>query len=88
MCRGSLMSRPKAKILKAGPKYDKYTAMMMKTHLSLTHEPALKGVSKGRAQAIRDVLIYSGELLCPCVRTISLMPGTSSVRPLEGYKDR
>ena len=74
----------KAKILEADPKYDEYTVMMMKTHLSLTHDPALKGVSKGWAQPIQDVLLYSGaKFPRTCARTVSLMPGTSSVRPLE-----
>jgi len=69
----------KAKQLEADSKYDDYTTMMVKTHLSLTHEPALKGVPKGWTLPIRDVLIYSGaKFLCPCAGTISLMPGTSS----------
>ncbi len=69
----------KAKMLEADSKYDDYTTMMVKTHLSLTHDPALKGVSKGWTMPIRDVLIYSGaKFLCPCAGTISLMPGTCS----------
>jgi len=69
----------KAKILEADPKYNEYTTMMVKTHLSLTHDPTLKGTPKGWSLPIRDVLIYSGaKFLCPCAGTISLMPGTSS----------
>ena len=69
----------KAKMLEADPKYDDYATMMVKTHLSLTHDPTLKGVPKGWTLPIRDVLIYSGaKFLCPCAGTISLMPGTSS----------
>ena len=69
----------KAKMLEADPGYDDYGTMMVKTHLSLTHEPALKGVPKGWTLPIRDVLIYSGaKFLCPCAGAISLMPGTSS----------
>jgi methylenetetrahydrofolate dehydrogenase (NADP+)/methenyltetrahydrofolate cyclohydrolase/formyltetrahydrofolate synthetase len=69
----------KAKMLEADPKYDDYATMMVKTHLSLTHDPAVKGVPKGWILPIRDVLIYSGaKFLCPCAGTISLMPGTSS----------
>jgi methylenetetrahydrofolate dehydrogenase (NADP+)/methenyltetrahydrofolate cyclohydrolase/formyltetrahydrofolate synthetase len=69
----------KAKMLEADPKYDDYATMMVKTHLSLTHDPTLKGVPKGWNLPIRDVLIYSGaKFLCPCAGTISLMPGTSS----------
>jgi methylenetetrahydrofolate dehydrogenase (NADP+)/methenyltetrahydrofolate cyclohydrolase/formyltetrahydrofolate synthetase len=69
----------KAKMLEADPKYSDYATMMVKTHLSLTHDPTLKGVPKGWTLPIRDVLIYSGaKFLCPCAGTISLMPGTSS----------
>lgn len=69
----------KAKMLEADPKYNDYATMMVKTHLSLSHDPTLKGVPKGWVLPIRDVLIYSGaKFLCPCAGTISLMPGTSS----------
>jgi methylenetetrahydrofolate dehydrogenase (NADP+)/methenyltetrahydrofolate cyclohydrolase/formyltetrahydrofolate synthetase len=69
----------KAKAFEADPKYDEYATMMVKTHLSLTHDPTLKGVPKGWMLPIRDVLIYSGaKFLCPCAGDISLMPGTSS----------
>jgi methylenetetrahydrofolate dehydrogenase (NADP+)/methenyltetrahydrofolate cyclohydrolase/formyltetrahydrofolate synthetase len=69
----------KAKEFEADKKYDEYATMMVKTHLSLTHDPAIKGVPKGWTLPIRDVLIYSGaKFLCPCAGTISLMPGTSS----------
>jgi len=69
----------KAKRLESDAQYDDYATMMVKTHLSLTHDPAIKGVPKGWMLPIRDVLIYSGaKFLCPCAGTISLMPGTSS----------
>jgi formate--tetrahydrofolate ligase len=69
----------KAKMLEGDPKYADFATMMVKTHLSLTHEPTLKGVPKGWTLPIRDVLIYSGaKFLCPCAGAISLMPGTSS----------
>jgi methylenetetrahydrofolate dehydrogenase (NADP+)/methenyltetrahydrofolate cyclohydrolase/formyltetrahydrofolate synthetase len=69
----------KAKKFEEDPKYDEYATMMVKTHLSLTHDPSLKGVPKGWMLPIRDVLIYSGaKFLCPMAGTISLMPGTSS----------
>ncbi len=69
----------KAKQLESDTKYDDYATMMVKTHLSLTHDPAVKGVPKGWTLPIRDVLIYSGsKFLCPCAGTISLMPGTAS----------
>jgi len=69
----------KAKMLESDPKYADFATMMVKSHLSLTHDPTLKGVPKGWRLPIRDVLIYSGaKFLCPCAGTISLMPGTSS----------
>ncbi|HEY92083.1 MAG TPA: formate--tetrahydrofolate ligase [Dehalococcoidia bacterium] len=69
----------KAKKLEEDSQYDDYATMMVKTHLSLTHDPVLKGVPKGWTLPIRDILIYSGaKFLCPCAGTISLMPGTSS----------
>ncbi len=69
----------KAKMLESDPKFDEFATMMVKTHLSLSHDPTLKGVPQGWTLPIRDVLIYSGaKFLCPCAGTISLMPGTSS----------
>jgi methylenetetrahydrofolate dehydrogenase (NADP+)/methenyltetrahydrofolate cyclohydrolase/formyltetrahydrofolate synthetase len=69
----------KAKAFESDAKYDEYATMMVKTHLSLTHDPAMKGVPKGWTLPIRDVLIYSGsKFLCPCAGAITLMPGTSS----------
>ncbi|MGO9952588.1 MAG: formate--tetrahydrofolate ligase [Dissulfurispiraceae bacterium] len=69
----------KAKMLEEDPKYADFATMMVKTHLSLSHDPAVKGVPKNWTLPIRDVLIYSGaKFLCPCAGTISLMPGTSS----------
>ncbi|MFO8101481.1 MAG: formate--tetrahydrofolate ligase [Dehalococcoidia bacterium] len=69
----------KAKMLEDDPKYADYATMMVKTHLSLSHEPTWKGVPKSWTLPIRDVLIYSGaKFLCPMAGTISLMPGTGS----------
>ena len=69
----------KAKRFEADPKYNDYATMMVKTHLSLSHDPTKKGVPKGWDLAVRDFLLYSGaKYICPCTGTISLMPGTSS----------
>ncbi|MDD5701519.1 MAG: formate--tetrahydrofolate ligase [Dehalococcoidales bacterium] len=69
----------KAKAFESDPKYDDYATMMVKTHLSLTHDPTLKGVPEGWTLPIRDILIYSGaKFLCPMAGTITLMPGTAS----------
>ncbi len=69
----------KAKAFEADPKYNDYATMMVKTHLSLTANPNLKGVPKGWMLPIRDILIYSGaKFLCPMAGEITLMPGTGS----------
>jgi formate--tetrahydrofolate ligase len=69
----------KAEMLENDPKYADFATMMVKSHLSLSHDPTKKGVPKGWRLPIRDVLIYSGaKFLCPCAGAISLMPGTSS----------
>lgn len=69
----------KAKQLESDPQYDDYATMMVKTHLSLSHDPSLKGVPQNWVLPIRDILIYSGaKFLCPSAGTISLMPGTGS----------
>jgi formate--tetrahydrofolate ligase len=69
----------KARMLESDPQYDDYATLMVKTHLSLSHDTKLKGVPRNWILPIRDVLIYSGaKFLCPCAGTISLMPGTGS----------
>ncbi|MFH1560762.1 MAG: formate--tetrahydrofolate ligase [Chloroflexota bacterium] len=75
----SAEAEAKAKNFESDTKYDEYATMMVKTHLSLSHNPTLKGVPKGWTLPIRDVLIYSGaKFLCPVAGDISLMPGTGS----------
>jgi formate--tetrahydrofolate ligase len=69
----------KAKRFEADPKFKDYHTMMVKTHLSLTHDPTRKGVPKGWSLAVRDFLLYTGaKYICPQTGNISLMPGTSS----------
>lgn len=52
---------------------------MVKTHLSLSDDPALKGEPKGWRLKIRDVLIYGGAgFVVPVSGKITLMPGTGS----------
>ncbi|NLH26782.1 MAG: formate--tetrahydrofolate ligase [Syntrophomonadaceae bacterium] len=73
------LAEEKAKRFESDPKYADYATMMVKTHLSLTHDPTLKGVPKGWRLPIRDILVYGGaKFLCPMAGAISLMPGTSS----------
>ena len=52
---------------------------MVKTHLSLSDNPSIKGVPKGWKLFVRDVLVYGGAgFVVPVAGTISLMPGTAS----------
>ena len=56
--------------------YDKLPICMAKTHLSLSHDPALKGVPKGFRIPIRDVSASIGAgFLYPLLGTMSTMPG-------------
>ncbi len=69
----------KAKRFESDPKYADYCTMMVKTHLSLSHDPELKGVPKNWRLPIRDILEYGGaRFLCPMAGAISMMPGTGS----------
>ena len=52
---------------------------MVKTHLSLSHEPTLKGAPSGWRLPIRDLLVYRGAgFIVPVAGDIKLMPGTGS----------
>ena len=69
----------KAERFENDPKYADYATMMVKTHLSLSHDPNLKGVPKNWRLPIRDILEYGGaKFLCPMAGSISMMPGTGS----------
>jgi formate--tetrahydrofolate ligase len=69
----------KAERFEKDPKFKDYVTMMVKTHLSLSHDPKVKGVPKGWILHIRDFLTYGGSrFICPVAGNISLMPGTSS----------
>jgi formate--tetrahydrofolate ligase len=69
----------KLKRFDADPKLRDFATMMVKTHLSLSHDPTVKGVPKGWTLPVRDLLIYGGaQFICPVAGNISLMPGTAS----------
>jgi formyltetrahydrofolate synthetase len=69
----------KAKKMETDPEIAKLGTCMVKTHLSLTDNPNLKGVPKGWRLRIRDILTYKGAgFVVPVAGTITLMPGTSS----------
>ena len=65
--------------IQADPKLAGLGMCMVKTHLSLSDNPALKGVPTGWRLTIREVLTYGGAgFIVPVAGAISLMPGTSS----------
>ena len=69
----------KAIAFEQDPAYNDFATMMVKTHLSLSHNPTWKGVPKGWRLPVRDVLVYGGaRFLCPMAGDISLMPGMGS----------
>ncbi|MHC4665365.1 MAG: formate--tetrahydrofolate ligase [Planctomycetota bacterium] len=69
----------KAEALEANPDFKQFGTCMVKTHLSLSHDPDLKGRPKGWKLPIRDFLIYKGAgFIVPLAGAIKLMPGTSS----------
>jgi formate--tetrahydrofolate ligase len=69
----------KAKALEADPVSKTLGTCMVKTHLSLSHDPDLKGRPTGWELPIRDILVYKGAgFIVPVAGAIKLMPGTAS----------
>jgi len=69
----------KAKALEADPQAAKLGTCMVKTHLSLSHDPNLKGRPKDWELPIRDIMVYKGAgFIVPVAGAIKLMPGTAS----------
>ncbi len=69
----------KAKKIEADPELSKLGTCMVKTHLSLSDNPAIKGVPKDWRLFVRDILTYGGAgFVVPVAGNISLMPGTGS----------
>lgn len=69
----------KAKKIEADPEMAKLGTCMVKTHLSLSDNPNLKGVPKGWKLFVRDILTYKGAgFVVPVAGSITLMPGTAS----------
>ncbi len=65
--------------IQADPELAGLGMCMVKTHLSLSDNPALKGVPTGWRLTIREVLTYGGAgFIVPVAGAISLMPGTGS----------
>jgi formate--tetrahydrofolate ligase len=73
------VSLEKAKAMEADPVSKTLGTCMVKTHLSLSHDPDVKGRPKNWELPIRDILVYKGAgFIVPVAGAIKLMPGTSS----------
>lgn len=69
----------KAKALEADPISKELGTCMVKTHLSLSHDPDKKGRPAGFRIPISDILVYKGAgFIVPLAGGIKLMPGTAS----------
>jgi len=69
----------KAKAFEADPVVKTLGTCMVKTHLSLSHNPDFKGRPKDWLLPIRDIMIYKGAgFIVPIAGDIKLMPGTAS----------
>jgi formyltetrahydrofolate synthetase len=65
--------------------FDKLPICMAKTHLSISHDPNLKGAPSGFTVPVRDIRASVGAgFLYPLLGTMATMPGLST-RP--GYYD-
>ena len=65
--------------LESDPTTRSFGTCMVKTHLSLSHDPDLKGRPKGWELPISDILLYKGAgFIVPVAGAIKLMPGTAS----------
>lgn len=69
----------KVKAMEADPETSKLGTCMVKTHLSLTDNPNIKGAPKNWRLSIRDILTFKGAgFVVPIAGNIKLMPGTCS----------
>jgi len=69
----------KAKMFEADPQAAEMGTCMVKTHLSLSHDPDLKGRPRGWVLPINDMMVYKGAgFIVPVAGAIKLMPGTAS----------
>jgi formate--tetrahydrofolate ligase len=69
----------KAKAFEADPENGKLGTCMVKTHLSLSHNPDFKNRPRDWRLPIKDIMIYKGAgFIVPIAGDIKLMPGTAS----------
>jgi formate--tetrahydrofolate ligase len=78
-------AQAKAERIEADKELTRLGTCMVKTHLSLSHDPTVKGRPKGWTLPIRDILIYGGAgFVVPVSGDIKLMPGTASDPAFRG----
>jgi formate--tetrahydrofolate ligase len=69
----------KAEAFEKNKDFKSFGTCMVKTHLSLSHDPDIKGRPRNWKLPIRDFLVYKGAgFIVPLAGQIKLMPGTSS----------
>ncbi len=69
----------KARMLEADPVSKMLSTCMVKTHLSLSHDPDLKNRPTGWTLPISDIRVFKGAgFIVPVAGGIKLMPGTGS----------
>ncbi|MBR4673518.1 MAG: formate--tetrahydrofolate ligase [Victivallales bacterium] len=69
----------KLELFESNPESSKLGVCMVKTHLSLSHNPDIKGRPRGWRLPVRDLLLYNGAgFVVPVAGDIKLMPGTAS----------
>lgn len=72
-------ARKKVEMYEADPSSKQLGTCMVKTHLSLSHNPDIKGRPRNWELPIRDVLVFKGAgFIVPVAGDIKLMPGTCS----------
>ncbi|MGA2615382.1 MAG: formate--tetrahydrofolate ligase [Spirochaetia bacterium] len=73
------LAQERLKAIEGDVELSKLGTCMVKTHLSLSHDPSVKGRPRGWTLPIRDILLYRGAgFVVPVAGDIKLMPGTAS----------
>jgi formate--tetrahydrofolate ligase len=74
-----------AKSIEADEELRRFGTCMVKTHLSLSHDPDIKGRPRGWTLPVRDILVYRGAgFVVPVAGDIKLLPGTASDPSFRG----
>ncbi len=83
----SALADAKIKASEQDPEMKKLGTCMVKTHLSLSHDPTVKGRPKGWVLPVRDVQAFMGAgFFVPIAGDVKLMPGMAS-DPAYRYVD-